>query len=325
MLYNERITYKELYEWGTEQLGSADVPAHDQDARLLLEWCCGTDRSTLLAHGDRKVSAEECGRYCDCIAKRSVRIPLQHITGEQAFMGLTFRVNENVLIPRQDTEILVEEAMRRLHDGMRILDLCTGSGCILLSLLHYSNGCTGMGIDLSEEALRTARENAGRILRQGGCDRQGADSYASVQRIRRQSAEEADEACGVPEAQEQDVVWIQSDLFENIEDDERFDMIVSNPPYIRTDVIDTLMPEVKDYEPHVALDGREDGLYFYREIIAQAGAYLNPEGMLFFEIGYDQGEEVRRLMEEAGYCDIKVVKDYAGLDRVVSGEYRKIS
>lgn len=281
---NEKLNYQELYQWGTEQLGSADVPECQQDARLLLEWCCGTDRNTLLAHGDRQVSAEESDRYRDCITRRSARIPLQHITGEQAFMGLTFAVNENVLIPRQDTEILVEEAMRHLHDGMRILDLCTGSGCILLSLLHYSNGCTGVGADLSGEALRIAKENA--IMVSG-----------------------------------QDVIWIQSNLFENLGFGERFDMIVSNPPYIKTDVIDTLMPEVRFYEPHMALDGREDGLYFYRKITAQAGAYLNPEGMLFFEIGYDQGEAVRRLMEEAGYRDVEIVKDYAGLDRVVFGEY----
>lgn len=285
MLYNEEVIYREIYRWGEERLKQAEVAEAAEHARLLLEFCCGTDRNTLLVHGDRRVSAEEYDRYQDCIEKRRKRIPLQYITGEQAFMGLTFQVDQNVLIPRQDTEILVEEVMRRLHDGMRILDLCTGSGCILLSLLHYSNGCTGVGTDLSGAALQTARENAGRVP--------GTD-----------------------------VTWIQSDLFENIDTAERFDIIVSNPPYIRTDVIDTLMPEVKDYEPHSALDGKEDGLYFYREIIAQAGAYLNPEGMLFFEIGYDQGEAVRKLMEEAGYREVEVVKDYAGLDRVVYGEYR---
>lgn len=289
----EKITYQELYQWGTEQLAQAQIPEYKQDARLLLEWCCGTDRNTLLVHGDRSVSAEEYDWYRDCIAKRSERIPLQHITGEQDFMGLTFTVNENVLIPRQDTEILVEEVMRVLRDGMRILDLCTGSGCILLSLLHYSNDCTGVGVDISEAALLTARENERRIL-------------------------------GIRACELQSVAWIQSDLFERLDSCGKFDMIVSNPPYIRTDVIDTLMPEVKEYEPYLALDGQEDGLYFYREIIAQAGAHLNREGMLFFEIGYDQGEKVRRLMEEAGYCDVKVVKDYAGLDRVVSGEYRKV-
>lgn len=318
----EKITYQKLYQWGTEQLTQAQIPEYKQDARLLLEWCCGTDRNTLLVHGDRSVSAEEYDRYRDCIAKRSERIPLQHITGEQDFMGLTFTVNENVLIPRQDTEILVEEVMRVLRDGMRILDLCTGSGCILLSLLHYSNDCTGVGVDISEAALLTARENERRILGTKACELQSAGDGAAMEQWRRQApgAEEktADEVRYIAR---QSVAWIQSDLFERLDSCEKFDIIVSNPPYIRTDVIDTLMPEVKDHEPRPALDGSEDGLYFYRKIIAQAGAYLNPEGVLFFEIGYDQGDAVRGLMEEAGYRNVEVVKDYAGLDRVVSGEY----
>lgn len=290
MLYDRGLTYKELYQWGYEQLADAEIAEAQLDARLLLEYCCGTDRNTLLVHGDRDVSAEEQSRYQDCIVKRRSRMPLQHITGEQDFMGLTFTVNRNVLVPRQDTEILVEEVMRFLHDGMRILDLCTGSGCILLSLLHYSNGCTGVGADISEEALLVAEENAERILG-----------------IR---------MSGQPQA------WRQSDLFEELDVRDKFDIIVSNPPYIKTSVIENLQPEVRDYEPRLALDGRKDGLYFYREIIAQAGAYLNPEGMLFFEIGYDQGEEVRALMEQAGYAEVEVVKDYAGLDRVVYGVYR---
>lgn len=322
MLFNEKLTYQELYQWGTDQLAQAKIPEYKQEARLLLEWCCDTDRNTLLAHGDRRISAQEYGKYTDCIARRKEHVPLQHITGEQNFMGLTFAVNEKVLIPRQDTEVLVEEVMRYLHDGMRLLDLCTGSGCILLSLLHYSNDCTGVGADLSEEALQVARENERRILGTRACGLQSAGDGAAMEQWRCQSpgAEEktADE---VGHIARQSVTWIQSDLFERLDSCEKFDIIVSNPPYIRTDVINTLMPEVKEHEPYLALDGREDGLYFYREIIVQAGAYLKREGMLFFEIGYDQGEEVRRLMEEAGYRDVKVVKDYAGLDRVVSGEY----
>lgn len=289
MLYDRGLTYKELYQWGYEQLADAQIAEAQLDARLLLEYCCGTDRNTLLVHGDRGVSAEEQSRYQECIVKRISRMPLQHITGEQDFMGLTFKVNKNVLVPRQDTEILVEEVMRFLHDGMRILDLCTGSGCILLSLLYYSNGCTGVGVDLSEEALQVARENAERILG-----------------IR---------MSGQPQE------WRQSDLFEELDVCDKFDIIVSNPPYIKTDVIENLQPEVRDYEPRLALDGREDGLWFYQEIIKQAGAYLNFEGMLFFEIGYDQGDEVRALMEQAGYAEVEVVKDYAGLDRVVYGVY----
>lgn len=292
MLYNKEITYREVYRWGCGQLEEAQIAEAQLDARLLLEWCCGTDRNTLLAHGERCISVEEYDKYRDCIVKRSGHIPLQHITGEQDFMGLTFCVNEKVLIPRQDTEVLVEEVMRHLHDGMHILDMCTGSGCILLSLLHYSNDCTGVGVDVSEEALQVAQENAARIL--------GAGKSACEKLLR-------------------------SNLFEQLDSRDRFDIIVSNPPYIKTDVIDSLMPEVREHEPRLALDGQEDGLFFYREITAQAGAYLVRGGMLFFEIGYDQGEEVRRLMESAGYEDVEVVKDFAGLDRVVHGVYRVIA
>ncbi len=303
MLYNDNLTYQESYQWGQEQLAEAKIVEAKQDARLLLEWCCGTDRNTLLAHGDRIVSAEEFEQYKECIAKRKSHIPLQHITGEQDFMGLTFVVNSNVLVPRQDTEVLVEEVMRHLHDGMRLLDMCTGSGCILLSLLHYSNDCTGVGVDISEEALGVAEENAEKILG-----------------LSRECITENDRA-GHGLAFGKQIELIQSNLFDKLNSCEKFDIIVSNPPYIKTSVIESLMPEVKEHEPHLALDGREDGLFFYREIIEQAGVYLHNEGMLFFEIGYDQGEEVRALMESAGYIEVEAVKDFAGLDRVVYGTY----
>lgn len=303
MLYNEKLTYQESYRWGVAQLEEVEISEAKQDARLLLEWCCGTDRNTLLAHGDRSVSQEEYERYCACIIERKKHVPLQHITGEQDFMGLTFTVNRNVLVPRQDTEVLVEEVMRYLHDGMRLLDMCTGSGCILLSLLHYSNDCTGVGVDISEDALQVARENAEKILGQGR-DRAAEEGSA-----------DNESACG------KRIELIQSDLFEDLDSFGKFDIIVSNPPYIKTGVIDTLMPEVKEHEPRLALDGEEDGLFFYRKMITQAGGYLNSEGMLFFEIGYDQGEEVCALMENAGYTEVEVVKDFAGLDRVVHGVY----
>ncbi len=303
MLYNEKLTYQETYQWGLEQLEEVEISEAKQDARLLLEWCCGTDRNTLLAHGDRSVLQEEYERYRVCIAERKKHVPLQHITGEQDFMGLTFIVNKNVLVPRQDTEVLVEEVMRYLHDGMRLLDMCTGSGCILLSLLHYSNDCTGVGVDISEEALQVAKVNAEKILGQGREHSAGDGSMDDELISGRQ------------------IELLRSDLFEQLDSCEKFDIIVSNPPYIKTGVIDTLMPEVKEHEPRLALDGQEDGLFFYREIIAQAGDYLNSEGMLFFEIGYDQGEEVGALMEKAGYTEVEVVKDFAGLDRVVHGVY----
>lgn len=275
------MEYKNLYETGKRRLCEAGIEEADLDARLLLEYVCGTDRNTLLVHGDRMVSEKECSLYEACIEKREKRIPLQYITGEQEFMGLKFKVNENVLIPRQDTEILVEEALRNLHDGMSILDMCTGSGCILLSLMQYSNDCEGTGVDISEKALEVAKENA---------------------------------VCF-----SKDPVFLRSDLFEKVEG--KYDMIVSNPPYIPTETIPKLMDEVKEHEPVMALDGKEDGLYFYREIIGQAGEHLNRGGKLFFEIGCDQAEEVSELLENAGYKEVEVVKDFAGLDRVVFGTY----
>lgn len=282
------MTYKELYEYGMQKLQEAEILEAALDARLLLEYICHTDRNELLVHGERERSALEEQFYRMTIDKRASHVPLQHITGEQEFMGLSFKVNEHTLIPRQDTEILVEEAMRQLSDGMRILDLCTGSGCILLSLLKYSNECEGIGIDISGKALGVARENAERL--------------------------------GI------DAVFLEGDLFCPLEDfvsekttDRLFDMIVSNPPYIETSVIDTLMPEVRDHEPILALDGMEDGLYFYRKIIAEAPAYMRKGAYLLFEIGCEQGEAVKALMQEAGFSNIEIFKDYAGLDRVVAG------
>lgn len=201
-------------------------------------------------------------------------------------MGLTFAVNEHVLIPRQDTEILVEEVLKELHDGMRVLDMCTGSGCILLSLLHYSNACEGLGVDLSADALEVAEQNAETLLDAVNADR---------------------------------VHFLQSDLFDKVEG--KFEIIVSNPPYIASAEVEKLMPEVRDHEPRMALDGTEDGLYFYRRIIEEAGKHLVSSGMLFFEIGYDQGQAVSELMRTEGYREVQVVQDYAGLDRVVFGTY----
>ena len=285
------MTYRELYEYGKSRLSEAGIAEAGLDARLLLEYVCHADRNELILYADRERNSMEEQFYRMVIEKRALRIPLQHITGEQEFMGLSFQVNEHVLIPRQDTEILVEEAMRHLGDGMRILDLCTGSGCILLSLLKYSNECEGVGIDISEEVLKTARENA--------------------------------EKLGL------DAVFLAGDLFGPLADfvsertpDRLFDMVVSNPPYIETAVIDTLMPEVRDHEPFCALDGGADGLQFYRRILAEAPAHMRRGAVLLFEIGCGQGEAVARLMQEAGFVQVEVLQDYAGLDRVVCGSVR---
>ncbi len=271
------MTYDKLYREGVNQLAAAGITEADLDARLLLEHICHTNRNDLLAHGEREVSDREQGDYLACISKRAGHTPLQYITGVQEFMGLAFAVDEHVLIPRQDTEILVEEVMRYMHDGMRILDMCTGSGCILLSLLHYANGCTGVGADISGKALEIACKNKETLLL--------------------------------------DAEFVESNLFEKIEG--KFDIIVANPPYIRSGVMGTLMEEVRCHEPLVSLDGGEDGLFFYRAIISQAPAYLHGGGELFLEIGYDQGRQTAALLAEHGYQGIEIIKDYAGLDRVV--------
>lgn len=280
------MTYRECYEQGCRTLQAAGIEEAALDARLLLEAVCGTDRNDLLVHGEQPVSPEAEEKYLNWIRQRAEHIPLQQLTGEQDFIGLTFSVNEHVLIPRQDTEILVEEVLKELHDGMRVLDMCTGSGCILLSLLHYSNDCEGLGVDLSAEALEVAGRNVLKVL----------------------TPEKAEHAH-----------FLQSDLFEKVEG--KFEIIVSNPPYIASAEVEKLMPEVRDHEPRMALDGTEDGLYFYRRIIEEAGKHLVSSGMLFFEIGYDQGQAVSELMRTEGYCDVQVVQDYAGLDRVVFGTY----
>jgi len=282
------MTYREFYEYGKQKLEAAGVVEAALDARLLLEYICRTDRNELIIHADRERSSMEEQFYRTVIEKRAARVPLQYIVGEQEFMGLRFKVNEQTLIPRQDTEILVEEALHRLSDGMRILDLCTGSGCILLSLLKYSNECEGVGIDISKKALMTAQENA--------------------QWLQLEAA------------------FLEGDLFEPLANfvsdrttDRLFDMVVSNPPYIPTAVIDTLMPEVREHEPVIALDGGEDGLSFYRKIVAEVPVHMRKGASLLFEIGCEQGEAVMSLMQKAGFEQIEIFRDYAGLDRVVSG------
>lgn len=286
------MTYRELYEYGLGQLTKACIAEAQLDARLLLEYICRTDRNTLLVHGDRIVSGIEEEFYRVAIDKRAKHIPLQHITGEQEFMGLSFRVNEHTLIPRQDTEILVEEVMRYMGDGMRILDLCTGSGCILLSLLKYSNECEGIGTDISDKALKTARENA--------------------------------DALGL------DAAFLEGSLYEPLEaykskrtNDTLFDIIVSNPPYIESAEIETLMPEVRDFEPRIALDGGSDGLDFYRRIIEEAPVHMRKGAMIFLEIGYDQAAAVSGLLKDRGFSDIEIVKDYSGNDRVALAVWRQ--
>ena len=277
------LTLQMIYKEGAEILEHAGIPDAKLDAWYLLEYVTGISRASYFGDPKREVPKEQAESYREVILRRAGHIPLQHITVEQEFMGYTFLVNPDVLIPRQDTETLTEEALKFTEPGMKVLDLCTGSGCILISLMKKCHGLTGTGCDISEKALKTARENGRRL--------------------------------------QVEASWIQSDLFEQIS--ERFDLIVSNPPYIRTGVIEELQEEVRLHDPWIALDGKKDGLYFYRRIIAESTGYIRDNGAMMFEIGHDQAEDVVRLMEEAGYTQIRVKKDLAGLDRVVTGRYNK--
>ncbi|SFP53261.1 release factor glutamine methyltransferase [Butyrivibrio proteoclasticus] len=275
------MNYKEAYENGINKLSRVGIPDAGLDARLLLEYVCNTSHSTLYAHPDKELTEKEEKDYEALIARREGREPVAYILGNQDFMGLNFRVNENVLIPEQDTENLVEEALRFCEDGMRVLDLCTGSGCIALSILNFSNDTKAVCTDISDKALAIATENSERL--------------------------------GLKERAE----FIHTDLFPP-KDGSRYDLVVSNPPYIASDVIETLAPEVKDFEPRLALDGDDDGLSFYRRIVNEVPEYLYSNGYLIMEIGYDQGQAVKELLEQdERYHDIEVIKDYSGNDRVV--------
>ena len=273
----------ELVEEGQRRLAAAGVEEAAVDAWLLFSYDKKVDRTWYLLNRTQRASGEEQEVYLKLIARRCERVPLQHITGEQEFMGLPFRVTPDVLIPRQDTEVLVEECLRHLAPGNIFLDLCTGSGCILVSLLHYAKGTFGTGADLSGKALAVAKGNV--------------------------------EANGV------EARLVQGDLFEPVTG--TFDLIVSNPPYIASAEIETLTPEVREHEPRMALDGTADGLFFYRRIVQESPSYLKEGGWLCMEIGYDQGAAVQQLMEARGFVTVSVIKDLAGLDRVVSGCYRR--
>lgn len=272
-------TYKEALADAKRILMDANIAEADLDAWYLLEHMSSISKVEYYLNPNKVLDNEVYHRYLACVRVRSTHVPLQHIIGTQEFMGYQFQVNEHVLIPRQDTECLVEEVMK-VANHKSILDVCTGSGCIILSLSKLCSLTNAVGVDISNEALLVANANAREL--------------------------------------DADVTFIESDLFEEIHT--TFDVIVSNPPYIRTIEIETLMEEVKDHEPLLALDGKEDGLYFYKRIIKESPRYLSSRGYLFFEIGYDQGEAVAKLMMEHGFTNVRIKQDMAGLDRIVLGQ-----
>lgn len=281
------MTLFQLLNEGIERLQSAGNPDAETDARQLLLSAFHLDTVHFLLNRMQELPEEEAAytsieRYRKMVETRRDRCPLQQILGSQEFMGLEFYINQHVLIPRQDTETLVELVLEAQQNrAAAVLDLCTGTGCIAISLAVKGGYHKVAAADISEEALKVARRN----VEMHGCGEQ--------------------------------IRLYQGDLFHALEPGMRFDIITSNPPYIPTAVIRTLEPEVRDYEPMLALDGTEDGLLYYRRIASEAGQYLAEGGSIYLEIGHDQGDAVRALLEAEGYREIRVCKDLAANDRVV--------
>lgn len=272
------ILVRDIIKKAQNTLEAAGIVDSQVDSWLLAEFVFGITKAKYYANMQMTADEKSTEKYNELVNQRAGHIPLQHIIGTQEFMGLTFKVNENVLIPRQDTELLVENVVDYLgNDERTVLDMCTGSGCIAVSIDRLSKDSKVTAVDISEKALEVAQEN---------------------NRLNNAN-----------------VTFIQSDLFTNVTG--KYDIIVSNPPYIRTDEIPKLMEEVKSHEPVMALDGMEDGLYFYKKICGEASDYLNDNGKIFFEIGYDQGDDVSEILRQNRFCNIEVLKDLSGNDRVV--------
>lgn len=285
------MNLKEILKKGIQVLKEANIEAPAIDAGVILCHVTGFDRSFIYTHGENVPERSKEAQFFRLIKERASGKPLQYITGHQEFMSLDFNVNSSVLIPRQDTEILVEAviefAKKTEAAKLNVLDMGTGSGCIAISIAHYIKGCYVTAVDISAEALKLARENAARV---GVQDR---------------------------------VTFLQSDLFQGFslscKNNNLFDIIVSNPPYITSDEMSKLDRQVKDFEPILALSGGEDGLTYYKKIISESGKFLNSGGLLAFEVGYNQAAQVSHLMEE-GFSDINVIKDLSGTNRVVTGK-----
>jgi release factor glutamine methyltransferase len=281
-------TLSEIVRDGAERLTECGIENAAYDSFALMSELNGMDRTYYLVHGNETVTDEICEKFNIYIERRCGHEPLQHILGKAWFYGYEFIVNENVLVPRSDTEILVEQVLAVSDSTSRIVDMCTGSGCIILTLAKEGHLLSGLGVDYSTKALAVAEKNRKHL-------------------------------------QAENIEFIQSDLFKEKslmrEYIGKTDIIVSNPPYIPTKVIEGLSDEVRS-DPMLALDGHEDGLYFYRKITRQAKEFLKPGGFLFYEIGHDQSEAVENEMTLAGYTEIVTIKDLSGLDRVVRGRLR---
>ena len=275
----------ETVKKGTELLKLSGVENAEYDSFALLAHITEITKTDYLVRGEKELSQEHFDLFMKYIERRCKREPLQHILGSAWFFGREFVINRNVLIPRADTEVLVEKALGVIKDNDVVLDMCTGSGCIITTLSLERKLKKAVGVDLSEKALEVAVQNAKRL--------------------------------------NADVTYIHSDLFENVDSvfsEGEIDVLVSNPPYIESAVIETLSDEVRLYDPLIALDGMEDGLHFYRRITASCKRYLKQGGWLIYEIGYNQGSQVKDILLQEGFDQIEVLKDYAGLNRVVMGK-----
>lgn len=274
---------------------------------------------------------EKLSAYENALKKRAARIPLQQIIGRQEFMGLTFFVNEHVLIPRQDTETLVELVLQEQKDkDISILDMCTGSGCIAVSLKKLGGYVHVEGADISEEALKVAKRNSEEILENNDVNNDAVNSRTEqiqnctnlTNNQNKQDNSEERMVSEVRRVSQTGVTFRRSDMFSSFRETEQFNVIVSNPPYIPSAVIEELEPEVRDHEPRGALDGTADGLYFYRILAEECAKHLTPGGHVYFEIGYDQGMAVKELLDNHGFKDTRVIQDLAGKDRVVCGAWQ---
>ena len=273
----------ELIKDAIQQLEKANIADATVDSWLLSEEILNVKKQNYYMNMGITVNEELAAKYKEAVNKRAEHIPLQHIIGYQQFLDYKILVNENVLIPRPETELLVEKVTDFIgNNEMKVLDMCTGSGCIGITLAKKFPESRVLGVDVSEKALKVAQKNKHNL--------------------------EAD-----------NIDFMLSDLFGELGNDITFNTIVSNPPYIPTKVIETLQDEVRLHDPLLALDGTEDGLMFYRKITEKAREYLKTDGYLCYEIGAEQAADVSEIMKQAGLRDITVVKDLAGLDRVVMG------
>lgn len=353
--------WADVLNYGKKILKNAGIVEADLDAWYLFEQSFGISRAQYFLcarenivgstaqkiavqeqHGDLLESgnALECAElwlkeklsaYEHALKKRAARIPLQQIIGQQEFMGLSFFVNEHVLIPRQDTETLVELVLQEQKDkDISILDMCTGSGCIAVSLKKLGGYAHVEGADISEESLKVAKRNSEEILENNDVNNDAVNSRTEqiqncTNLTNNQNKQDNSEERMVSEASklsQAGVTFRHSDMFSNFPETEQFDVIVSNPPYIPSAVIEELEPEVRDHEPRGALDGTADGLYFYRILAEECAKHLTPGGHVYFEIGYDQGMAVKELLDNHGFKDTRVIQDLAGKDRVVCGAWQ---